>query len=84
MAGLLASLSPFAVASEPVEAAVIRIAAGGATTRDDHEAVAKLYEDAATELQVKLAEKKSYRNTTRIKAIFMAGVRRICNRTPMH
>jgi len=58
MAGLLASLSPFAVASEPVEAAVIRIAAGGATTRDDHEAVAKLYEDAATELQAKLAEKK--------------------------
>jgi hypothetical protein len=28
MAGLLASLSPFAVASEPVEAAVIRIADG--------------------------------------------------------
>ena len=58
MAGLLASLSPFAVASESVEAAAIRVAAEGATTQGDHEAVAKLYEDAAAELQAKVAEKK--------------------------
>lgn len=58
MAGLLASLSPFAVASEPVEDAVVRVAAEGATTQGDHEALANLYEDAATELQAKVAEKK--------------------------
>ena len=58
MAGLLASLSPSAVASEPVEAAVIRMAAEGATTQGDHEALAKLYEDAATELQATVAEQK--------------------------
>ena len=58
MAGLLASLSPFAVASEPVEAAVIRMAAEGATTQGDHEALAKLYEDAATELQATVVEQK--------------------------
>jgi predicted RNase H-like nuclease (RuvC/YqgF family) len=58
MAGLLASLSPVVMASEPVEAAVIRVAAEGATTQDDHDALAKLYEDAATELQAKVAETK--------------------------
>ena len=64
---------------------MIPIAAGGATTRDDHEAVAKLYEDAATELQAKLAEKKELsEHDEDKKAIFMAGVRRICNRIPMH
>jgi hypothetical protein len=57
MAGLLASLSPFAVASQPVGAAEIRAAAESAITQSDHEAVAKQYEDAATELQAKLAEK---------------------------
>jgi hypothetical protein len=56
MAVLLASLSPSAVASEPVEAAVIRIAAEGVTTQGDHEALAKLYEDAAIELQATLAQ----------------------------
>jgi predicted nuclease with TOPRIM domain len=58
MSGLLASLSPFVMASEPVENAVIRVAAEGATTQGDHDALAKLYEDAATELQAKVAEKK--------------------------
>jgi predicted nuclease with TOPRIM domain len=58
MAGLLASLSSFAVASETVEAAVIRVAAEGATTQGDHEAVARQYEDATAELQEKVAEKK--------------------------
>src|SRR4051794_14609107 len=58
MAGLLASLSPLAVASGPVEAAVSRVAEEGATTQGDHEAVAKLYEEAATESQAKVAEKK--------------------------
>jgi hypothetical protein len=58
MAGLLASLSSFAAASEPVEDAVIRVAAEGATTQGDHESLAKLYEDAAAELQAKAVEKK--------------------------
>ena len=58
IAGLLASLSPFAGASEPVEAAVIRVAAEAATTQGDHEALANLYEDAATESQAKASEKK--------------------------
>jgi hypothetical protein len=57
MAGLLASISSFAAASQPVEAAAIRAAAESATTQRDHEAVAKQYEDAAKELQAKVAEK---------------------------
>lgn len=58
MVGLLASLSPLAVASESVEAAVIRAAAEDATTQGDHAALAKLYEDAAAELQAKVTQQK--------------------------
>jgi tRNA-dihydrouridine synthase len=57
MVGLLGSMSSRAAASQPVEAAAIRAAAESATTQSDHEVVAKQYEDAATELQAKLAEK---------------------------
>jgi hypothetical protein len=57
MAGLLASLSPFAVASQPVEASGIRAAAESAITQRDHEAVATQYEDAAAELEAKVTEK---------------------------
>lgn len=56
MTGLLASWGSFAVASQPVGAAEIRAAAESASTQSDHEAVAKQYEEAATELQAKVAE----------------------------
>ncbi len=58
MVGLLASLSPSATAVQPVDTPEIRAAAQNATTRSDHEAVAKYYEDAATQMQAKLKEKK--------------------------
>ena len=62
--GLLASLSPSAFAaqsddaSETSETSAIRAAAQNATTRSDHEAVAKYYEDAATQIQAKVEEQK--------------------------
>ena len=62
--GLLASLSSSAFAaqsddvSETSEASEIRAAAQNATTRSDHEAVAKYYEDAATQIQAKVEEQK--------------------------
>lgn len=58
MAGALTTLSPLALASEPVEAAVIRGVTEGATTQEEHEAAAKQYEEVATELQAKLVKKK--------------------------
>ncbi len=58
MAGLLISLSPSAAATQPVDTPEIRAAAQNATTRSDHEAVAKYYEDAAKQMQVKAEEQK--------------------------
>jgi hypothetical protein len=58
MAGLLASLNLSATAAEPVETPEIRAAAQKAVTRSDHEAVAKFYEDAARQMQVKVKEQK--------------------------
>lgn len=58
MVGMLASLSPAATAAQPIDTPEIRAAAQNATTRGDHEAVAKSYEDAATQLQAKVDEKK--------------------------
>lgn len=58
MVGFLASLSPFATAAQPIDTPEIRAAAQKATTRSDHEAVAKYYEDAATQMQSKLTEQK--------------------------
>ena len=58
MVGLLASLSPSATAAQPVDTPEIRAAAQNATTRSDHEAVAKYYEDAAAQMQAKVKEKK--------------------------
>ena len=58
MVGLLASLNPSATAAQPVDTPEIRAAAQNATTRSDHEAVTKYYEDAATQMQAKLKEKK--------------------------
>ncbi len=56
MVGLLASLSPSATASQPVDVPDIRPAAEKAVTRSDHEAVAKSYEDAAQKMQAKVKE----------------------------
>lgn len=58
MAGLLISLSPSATAAKPADTPEIRAAAQHATTRSDHEAVAKYYEDAAKQMQVKAEEQK--------------------------
>ena len=55
---LLASLSPFAIAAQSDDIPEIRAAAQNATTRSDHEAVAKYYEDAATQMQAKVEEQK--------------------------
>ncbi|MGH8685886.1 MAG: hypothetical protein ACREUM_11105 [Nitrosospira sp.] len=58
MVGLLASLSPSVTAAQPVDTPEIRAAAQNATTRSDHEAVAKSYEDAATQMQAKVKEQQ--------------------------
>ncbi|MEO7560043.1 MAG: hypothetical protein ABIT23_07300 [Nitrosospira sp.] len=58
MVGLLASLSPSVIAAQPVDTPEIRAAAQNATTPNDHEAVAKYYENAATQMQVKVEEQK--------------------------
>ncbi|SCY55067.1 hypothetical protein [Nitrosospira sp. Nsp13] len=58
LVGLLASLSPFATAAEPLDTPEIRAAAQKAVTRSDHVAVAKLYEDAVQQMQVKVKEQK--------------------------
>ena len=62
MVGLLVSLSPSVTAAQPAvqpaDTPEIRVAARNATTRSDHEAVAKYYEDAAAEMQEKVKEQK--------------------------
>lgn len=55
---LLASLSPSVTAAQSVDTPEIRAAAQNATTRSEHEAVAKHYEDAATQMQAKMEEQK--------------------------
>lgn len=60
MIGLLASLSPSAIAAtEPADTSEIRAAVQNAATPGDHEAVAKHYEDAAAQMQAKVNEKKA-------------------------
>lgn len=58
MAALLALLSPIAMATAPLDTPEIRAAAQNATTQSDHERLAKYYEDAAAQMQAKVAEKK--------------------------
>lgn len=53
--GFLASVSPFATATENPD---ILAAARNAVTRSDHEAVAKSYEDEARQIQAKVEEQK--------------------------
>ena len=50
MAALLVSMSPLAIAAGPIDTPEIRAAAQKVTTRSDHEAVAKYYENAATQI----------------------------------
>ena len=58
MIGFLASASSLATAAQPVEAPEIHAAAQKAVTRDEHEAVAKFYENAAAQLQAKMKEQQ--------------------------
>ncbi len=58
MAGLLASMSPLAIAAELTDTPEIRAAVQNATTWSDHEAIAKYYENAATQMQAKVKEEK--------------------------
>ncbi len=51
-------MSPVAAAAQPVDTPEIRAAAQNATTRSEHEAVAKYYEDAAAQMQAKVKEQK--------------------------
>lgn len=58
MIGFLASVSSLATATEPVNTPEIRAAAQKAVTRDEHEAVARFYENAAAQLQAKMKEQQ--------------------------
>jgi hypothetical protein len=58
MVGLLASMSPLAIAAELTDTPEIRAAVQNATTPSDHEAIAKYYENAATQMQAKVKEEK--------------------------
>jgi hypothetical protein len=56
---LLASLSTGATATHmSVDTPEIRTAAQNASTRSDHEAIARYYEEAATQMKAKLEEQK--------------------------
>jgi hypothetical protein len=59
MIGLLASLSaPATAADNSADTPEIRAAIQNAATRSDHEAIAKYYEDAASQMQAKVKEQK--------------------------
>jgi hypothetical protein len=59
MIGLLASLSaPATSADNTADTPEIRAAVQNATTQSDHEAIAKYYEDAASQMQAKVKEQK--------------------------
>src|ERR1700709_2434656 len=57
--GLLASLSTGAAPHMSVDTPDIRTAAQNAKTRGDHEAIARYYEEAATQMKAKLEEQKA-------------------------
>src|SRR5688500_15158370 len=59
MTGLLLSLSPVGAVAEPLDTPEIRTAVANATTQSEHEAVAKVYEEAAAGLQAEIAEKEA-------------------------
>jgi hypothetical protein len=55
--GLSTFLSPVAAGGEPEDIHILQ-SAQNATTRSDHEAIAKYYDDAAKVMQLKMQEKK--------------------------
>ena len=60
MIGLLASLgAPATAAHNSADTPEIRAAVQNATTRSDHEAIAKYYEAAATQMKAKVKEQKA-------------------------
>ncbi|PTQ80027.1 hypothetical protein C8R21_12066 [Nitrosospira multiformis] len=58
MAALLGSMNSLTIAAEPIDTPEIRAAIQKATTRSDHETVAKYYENAAMQMQAKVKEEK--------------------------
>jgi predicted ribosome quality control (RQC) complex YloA/Tae2 family protein len=58
MMGVLASASPPVVAAQPIDTPEIRAAAQNAATRDEHESIAKYYENTTAQMQAKITEQK--------------------------
>lgn len=58
MIGVLASVSFPVVAAQPIDTPEIRAAAQSAATRDEHESIAKYYENTAAQMQAKVTEQK--------------------------
>ncbi|SCY81358.1 hypothetical protein SAMN05216420_1245 [Nitrosospira sp. Nl5] len=58
MGALLVSLNPAAIAAHLVDVPEIRGAAPNGAAPSNHEAIARYYEDAATQLQAKVNEQK--------------------------
>jgi hypothetical protein len=56
--GALVSASSSAVAIQPIDTPEIRAAAQNATTRSDHESIARHYENTAAQMQAKVTEQK--------------------------
>ena len=59
MIGVLVSASSAVVAAQPIDTLEIRAAAQNATTRDEHESIAKYYENTAAQMQAKVTEQKA-------------------------
>src|SRR5690348_13143163 len=58
MMGVLASASSAVGAAQPIDTPEIRAAAQNATTRDEHESIAKYYENTSAQMQAKVTEQK--------------------------
>jgi hypothetical protein len=58
MIGVLASASSAVVAAQPIDTPEVRAAAQNAATPDEHESIAKYYENTAVQMQAKVAEQK--------------------------
>ncbi len=58
MIGVPASASSAVVAAQPIDTPEIRAAAQNAATRDEHESIAKYYENTAVQMQAKVTEQK--------------------------
>ncbi len=58
MIGVLASASSAVVAAQPIDTPEIRAAAQNAATPDEHESIAKYYENTAVQMQAKVTEQK--------------------------